>query len=102
MDNITPLRERNETTTTAAVHLFTPQAARRGLDRNLTFDYTLKAPVKNISIEILDAKGAAIRTFTNSEAEAAKAAAAPPPRSARTSRADRRSPSRRWWPAITA
>ena len=78
MDNITPLRERTDSTLAAAVHLFTPPAVLRGLDRNATIDYVLKAPVKSLTIEILDAKGASIRTFTNSEAEVAKAAAAPP------------------------
>lgn len=80
MDNIAPLRElRSEAVAgTSLLHLFTPLSARRGLDRSVTFDYSLEAPVKDLRMEILDAKGGSIKTFTNSEAEAAKAAAAPP------------------------
>ncbi len=75
MDNITPLRERSEATTAAALHVFTPPSARRGLDRNLAIDYTLKSGVKNLKVEILDTRGGAIRTFTNTEAEAEAAKA---------------------------
>jgi photosystem II stability/assembly factor-like uncharacterized protein len=79
MDNIAPLRELRSAAVSAEgiLNLFTPQAVRRGLDRNATFDYSLEAAVKDLRLEILDEKGAAIRTFTNSEAEAKKAAAAP-------------------------
>ena len=78
MDNIGPLRElRSEATANVSLlHLFTPQVVRRGLDRNATFDYSLEAAVKDIRVEILDAKGSSIRTFTNTEAEVAKAKAA--------------------------
>ena len=80
MDNIAPLRElRSPAVASGGVlHVFTPQAVRRGLDRNATLDYSLETAVKDLKIEILDSKGAAIRTFTNTEAEAAKATAAPP------------------------
>ena len=79
MDNIRPLRELRSAAVTegGVLHLFTPESVRRGLDRNATFDYSLEAAVKDLRVEILDEKGASIRTFTNSEAEAAKAAAAP-------------------------
>jgi photosystem II stability/assembly factor-like uncharacterized protein len=75
MDNIGPLRElRSEATANVSLlHLFTPQSVRRGLERNATFDYSLEAPVKDIRVEILDARGSSIRTFTNTEAEVAKA-----------------------------
>jgi len=77
MDNIGPLRELRSAavTTEGVLNLFTPPTVRRGLDRNATFDYSLEAAVKDLRVEILDEKGAAIRTFTNSEAEAAKVAA---------------------------
>lgn len=78
MDNIAPLRELRSAAVTGEgiLHLFTPQTVRRGLDRNATFDYSLEAAVKDVRIEILDEKGASIRTYTNSEAEVAKAKAA--------------------------
>jgi photosystem II stability/assembly factor-like uncharacterized protein len=78
MDNIAPLRELRSAAVTGEgiLNLFTPQTVRRGLDRNATFDYSLEAAVKDVRIEILDEKGAAIRTYTNSEAEVAKAKAA--------------------------
>ncbi len=78
MDNIAPLRELRSAAVTGEgiLHLFTPQTVRRGLDRNATFDYSLEAAVKDVRIEILDEKGVAIRTYSNSEAEVAKAKAA--------------------------
>lgn len=78
MDNIAPLRELRSAAVSGEgiLNLFTPQTVRRGLDRNATFDYSLEAAVKDLRIEILDEKGASIRTYTNSEAEVAKAKAA--------------------------
>ena len=78
MDNIGPLRELRSAAVSGegVLHLFTPESVRRGLDRNATFDYSLEAAVKDVRIEILDEKGAAIRTYSNSEAEVAKAKAA--------------------------
>jgi len=79
MDNIGPLRELRSpaVSESSLMHLFTPWTVRRGLDRNATFDYSLEAAVKDLRIEILDEKGASIRTYSNSEAEAAKAQSAP-------------------------
>jgi photosystem II stability/assembly factor-like uncharacterized protein len=63
MDNITPLREMTNEVETADTHLFTPAPAIRG--RGLTLDYWLKsAPQGPITIEISDASGKVIRTFT--------------------------------------
>ncbi len=78
MDNIGPLRELRSAAVSGEgiLNLFTPQTVRRGLDRNATFDYSLETAVKDVRIEILDEKGAAIRTYSNSEAEVAKAKAA--------------------------
>ncbi|HEY4839728.1 MAG TPA: hypothetical protein VIH72_14025, partial [Candidatus Acidoferrales bacterium] len=63
MDNITPLREMTNDVQNAETHLFTPVAAIRG--RGMTLDYWLKsAPQGPITIEISDASGKVIRTFT--------------------------------------
>jgi len=63
MDNITPLREMTGEVESADTHLFTPSTAYRG--RGLTLDYWLKsAPQGPITIEISDASGKVIRTFT--------------------------------------
>jgi len=63
MDNIIPLREMTTAVETADTHLFTPVAAIRG--RGMSLDYWLKsAPQGPITIEISDASGKVIRTFT--------------------------------------
>jgi photosystem II stability/assembly factor-like uncharacterized protein len=63
MDNITPLREMTNDVQNAETHLFTPVVAIRG--RGMTLDYWLKsAPQGPITIEISDASGKVIRTFT--------------------------------------
>ncbi len=63
MDNITPLREMTTAVETADTHLFTPVTAIRG--RGMSLDYWLKsAPQGPITIEISDASGKVIRTFT--------------------------------------
>ncbi len=64
MDNIAPLRQLNDEIKAAAFHLFKPEPARRGLDTSVSFDYSLKAPAQKVTIEVLDAQGQAIRTFT--------------------------------------
>lgn len=78
MDNISPLRDRPAALQAGALHVFMPQVARRGLDSNATIDYRLGADVKEIRMEILDAKGGVIRTFSNSQADVDAAKNAPP------------------------
>ncbi len=77
MDNISPLRQWGVQTT--QLHLFKPNDALRGLDRSLAVDYLLKAAAQKITIDFLDAQGNAIRSFTNTAAEAEKPAAPPSP-----------------------
>jgi photosystem II stability/assembly factor-like uncharacterized protein len=69
MDRIAPLRQGGIQTTTD-FHLYQPDDALRGLDRGLTIDYYLKQPVQKITMELLDAQGKAIRTFTGTPADA--------------------------------
>ena len=77
MDNISPLRQWVDEA--AALHLFKPENVLRGLDRTLAIDYSLKAPAQKVIVDILDAKGDAIRSFSNSSAEADKPAGPPSP-----------------------
>jgi photosystem II stability/assembly factor-like uncharacterized protein len=74
LDNITPLRQARSELATAAVHLYRPATAVRTLsrpvdnyDRRRAFlpeiDYYLREPADTITLQILDARGAVIRTF---------------------------------------
>ena len=78
MDNIAPLRQLSPEIKEAAFHLFKPETGRRGLDRNVSFDYSLKAAAQKITIEVLDAKGQAIRTFSGVPEPADKKPEPPP------------------------
>ncbi|MFN8062225.1 MAG: hypothetical protein U0Q12_23945 [Vicinamibacterales bacterium] len=70
MDNISPLRQWGRQT--GDLTLFKPQDALRGLDRSLAIDYQLKQAAQKVTVEILDAQGKAIRTFTRVAGEAEK------------------------------
>jgi len=78
MDNIAPLRQLNDEIKGAAFHLFKPEPARRGLDTNVSFDYSLKAAAQRVTIEVLDAKGQTIKAF-NGVPEPADKKPEPPP-----------------------
>jgi photosystem II stability/assembly factor-like uncharacterized protein len=73
MDNISPLRQWVDETA-ASLRLFKPQNPLRGLDQSLAIDYALKQPAEKVAIEIRDAQGTVIRSFSS----AAPAAAASP------------------------
>ena len=80
MDNISPLRQwplTNEETA-SPLRLFKPQNPLRGLDQSLAIDYMLKQPAQKVTIEIRDAQGTVIRSFSS-----AAPAAAPSPESFR-------------------
>jgi photosystem II stability/assembly factor-like uncharacterized protein len=66
MDNITPLRQLNPRLVAQNVVLFKPADAARGLDQNVAITYYLKEPAKKVTLEILDANGKVVRTFTGS------------------------------------
>ncbi len=61
MDNLTTLRQ--FAGTLGDVTLFAPPATIRGLDRVL-IDYYLKAQPKSLTLDILDAKGQVVRSFS--------------------------------------
>ncbi|HXR96919.1 MAG TPA: hypothetical protein VN709_03665 [Terriglobales bacterium] len=57
-------------------HLFTPQDPARG-GRGLTLDYYLPAAASKVTIDILDSKGATIRSFTSPAARGGRGGRAP-------------------------
>ncbi len=69
MDHIAPLRQ-GGLPATSSLHLYKPDEARRGLDRNVSVDYYLKQPAQKITMEFLDADGKVIRAFTGTPADA--------------------------------
>jgi len=74
MDDISPLRQWGMDTSDVVV--FKPSDALRGLDRSLAIDYQLKQAAQKVTVEILDAKGAVIRSFSGTAADEAKPAPA--------------------------
>jgi photosystem II stability/assembly factor-like uncharacterized protein len=75
LDNITSLRQFDKETTNEPLHVFAPYNPMRGRDSSLPVDYYLKADADKVTVEILDARGQVIRTFTGTN-EAPKPAAA--------------------------
>ena len=69
MDRIAPLRQGGLPTSTS-FHLYRPDDARRGLDRNVAVDYYLKQPAQQVTMEFLDPTGKVIRTFVGTPADA--------------------------------
>ncbi|HWC96883.1 MAG TPA: hypothetical protein VG456_09045 [Candidatus Sulfopaludibacter sp.] len=70
MDDITPLRQLTAAVSTEDAHLFRPPAAQRNLGQ-ARIDYYLTKPADKIQIDILDAKGQVVRTFTGTPNDAA-------------------------------
>ncbi|HJQ68508.1 MAG TPA: glycosyl hydrolase [Blastocatellia bacterium] len=68
LDNIGPLREFSPQVASSALHLFQPADAIRRLDQ-VVIDYALKADARRVVIEILDADGKVIRSYTNGDRE---------------------------------
>jgi hypothetical protein len=75
MDNINVLRQIARNTTDDAVVLFKPADAMRSVSRGVAIDYYLKQAADKVTIEILDAQGKSIKSFTGT----AEAASAPAP-----------------------
>jgi hypothetical protein len=78
MDNISPLRQMGAEAAGDALHLYKPNDVLRGLDRALSVDFSLKAAAQKVTIEILDAQGKVIHTFTGVAADADAKPPAPP------------------------
>jgi photosystem II stability/assembly factor-like uncharacterized protein len=77
MDDISVLRQVTRTTSTEPVVLFKPAGAVRSVSRGVSVDYFLKAAADKLTIDILDAQGSVIRTFTGTPANEKDAPAAP-------------------------
>jgi hypothetical protein len=63
MDNLSTLRQYDTQATAADVKLFAPAETIRGQDR-AAIDYYLKAQPKSLTLEITDAKGQVVRSFS--------------------------------------
>ena len=68
LDDIGPLRELTPQVTSSALYLFKPRDTIRRLNLPI-IDYFLKAPAARVVIDILDASGKTIRTYTSSDEE---------------------------------
>ncbi len=64
MDNVSVLRQLAPAIPAEAVHLFEPAGAIRSVDRGVAIDYYLKAAADKVTLDILDAQGQVVRTFT--------------------------------------
>lgn len=64
LDDINVLRQAAGDITANALHIFAPTDPLRGLDNNLAIDYYLGKDAEEVKIEILDASGTPLRTFT--------------------------------------
>jgi photosystem II stability/assembly factor-like uncharacterized protein len=64
MDNINVLRQIDRNTTGEPLVLFKPGDAMRSVSRGVAIDYYLKQPADKVTIDILDANGAVIRSYT--------------------------------------
>jgi photosystem II stability/assembly factor-like uncharacterized protein len=67
MDNITSLRQLSPTVLAADVHLFDPVDAARGLDQSVGINYFLKRPAQRVSIDVVDARGQVVRSFSSAD-----------------------------------
>jgi photosystem II stability/assembly factor-like uncharacterized protein len=68
LDDITPLRQLTSTLVTEDVHLFQPPVAERNVGP-ARIDYYLSKAADKVTIDILDANGHVVRTFTGSAEE---------------------------------
>jgi len=68
LDHIGLLRQLEPSVAAAPLHVFEPGEAFRSF-RPAAIDYYLAKPADKVTVDILDAKGAVVRTFTGSEAD---------------------------------
>jgi photosystem II stability/assembly factor-like uncharacterized protein len=72
LDDITPLRQLTPAIVSEDLHLFHPPAAVRNVSQ-ARVDYFLKQPAGKVQIEILDARGQVVRTYTGTPEDDKKA-----------------------------
>ena len=70
LDDISPLRGLSAEVASEDVHLFAPRPALRGVNGS-SFYYTLKKAADTVKLEIQDAQGAVIRSFTGAAVDSA-------------------------------
>jgi photosystem II stability/assembly factor-like uncharacterized protein len=75
LDDISPLRQLSSSALSTGAHLFTPHPVVRSVNR-AGFDYWLAKDSDALTIDILDSKGAVVRSFLSSPEEDKKRAAA--------------------------
>lgn len=68
LDDVTALGQMNQETAGGALHVFAPADAIRTY-KPATIDYYLQKPADKVTVEILDASGKAVRTFTGVAAD---------------------------------
>ena len=64
LDDINVLRQATGDITSQPLHIFQPTDPLRGLDTSVAFDYYLGSDAEEVKIEVLDAQGAVLRSFT--------------------------------------
>jgi photosystem II stability/assembly factor-like uncharacterized protein len=64
LDDIGLLRQAEPTLLTRTLHLFEPVNPLRGYDDNMAFDYYLGREAEEVKVEVLDAQGKLLRSFT--------------------------------------
>src|SRR5205085_10587581 len=71
LDDIDVLRQLTPEVANVSVHLYQPREAIRSVNQAAIY-YYLKSPAEKVTIDILDAKGQTIRTFTGARADEQK------------------------------
>jgi photosystem II stability/assembly factor-like uncharacterized protein len=71
MENITSLRQITPAVASADVHLFDPVDPTRGLDQGVAVNYFLRRPAQRITLDILDARGQVLRSFSSADSATA-------------------------------
>jgi hypothetical protein len=79
LDNAAILRQFTPGIAARNVHLFAPPDASRSVDRGVPVDYYLKNAAEKVTIEILDAQGQVVNSFSGVPAKEGDKPAGPPP-----------------------
>jgi len=72
LDNISVLRQLDGKVAASDLHVFAPAPATRSLSRGVTIDYFLKSDADKVTIDILDAQGQVVRSYTATAEEEKK------------------------------
>jgi len=72
LENIGVLRQLTPQIAASIDHLFRPSDAMRSVSRGVAIDYYLKQAADKVTVDILDAQGAVVRSFTGTAADEKK------------------------------